>query len=106
MADSRDARRRDVTRSVSNCAFCCAALWAAASATGIVGFTSHAAVPAGPADAPPSCTGDKAYDSARCRRHCGGACRQLMGPRTPGVDQGCGLRFRRSQSAKAAGWST
>jgi hypothetical protein len=33
-------------------------------------------------------------------------CRQLMVPRAPGVVQGCGLRLRRSQSARAAGWST
>jgi hypothetical protein len=50
--------------------------------------------------------GDRADDSTRCRRHCGGACRQLIAPRTPGADHGSELRFRRSQSAKAAGWST
>jgi len=43
LADSRVARRQDVAGSVSSCAFCRAAHWAAASATGIAGFTSQAA---------------------------------------------------------------
>lgn len=37
------ACRQDVADPVANCLVCCAAHWAAAAATGIVGSTNHAA---------------------------------------------------------------